>query len=195
MQVRKDFRDYKAANQALESKPGPFTARMELHKPVFHQRLNTVSPLYRTWVKVGVNVGHFTVRTRTMAALYAVTGREDPLSLQEWCLTGTCLFDLTPPTFLSAETENERLWKQLDEGSHNMQCCAKHTRGAWLVEHNAVQAVCQQAGEEARVTARVDVAQGLPREFHTTGSTHGDLALISSNTSMHGNMRLWVGVP
>ena len=35
--------------------------------------------------------------------------------------------------------------------------------------HNAVQAVWKQAGEEAGFTARVDVAHGLPREFHTTG--------------------------
>ena len=50
-----------------------------------------------------------------------------------------------------------------------MQCCAKHTRGAWLAGHNAVQAVWKQAGEKAGFAALVDAAHGLPREFHTTG--------------------------
>ena len=49
-----------------------------------------------------------------------------------------------------------------------MQCCAQYARCAWLVGHNAVQAVWTQAGEEAGFTARVDVAHGLPRELHTT---------------------------
>ena len=56
-----------------------------------------------------------------------------------------------------------------------MQCFAKHTRGAWLVGHDAVQAVWKQAGEEAGSTARVDVAHGIPREFHTTGRIFGSL--------------------
>ena len=90
---------------------------------------------------------------------------------------GTYLFGFTSPTFLSAETEKERLClhgNQLDEGGHHVQCCAKHTRCAWLVGHNAVQAVWKQAEEEAGFTARVDVAHGLPRELHlgmrSTGS-------------------------
>ena len=85
---------------------------------------------------------------------------------------GTYLFGFTSPTFLSAETEKERLCpcgKQLDEGGHNVQCCATHMQGAWLVGHNAVQAVWKQDGEEAGFTARVDAAHGLPREFHITG--------------------------
>jgi len=94
------------------------------------------------------------------------------LSFQKWRPTETYLFGFTSPTFLSAETEKERLGlcgKQLDEGGHHLQCCAKHMRGAGLVGHNAVHAVRKQAGEEAGLTARVDVAHGLLREFHTTG--------------------------
>ena len=81
------------------------------------------------------------------------------------------LFGFTSLTFLSAETEKERMCphgKQPGEDAHHLQCCAKHTRGAWLVGHNAV-AEWKQAGEEAGFTARVDAAHGLPREFHTTG--------------------------
>ena len=59
--------------------------------------------------------------------------------------------------------------KQLDEGGHHVQCCAKHTRGAWLVGHDAVQAVRKQAGEEAGFTVRVDAAHGLLQGFHTMG--------------------------
>ena len=109
---------------------------MELRKPIFHERLYTGSPLYQTLIKVGVNIDQFTVRTHTMAALCAVTGREDPLSFQEWRLTGPYLFGFTSPTFFSAETEKERLrscGKQLDEGGHHVQCCANNTRGARLV--------------------------------------------------------------
>ena len=40
----------------------------------------TPSPFSSTLVKVGVNIDQFTVSTHTMAALYAVTGWEDPLS-------------------------------------------------------------------------------------------------------------------
>ena len=128
--------------------------------------------MYQTLIKVGVNMVQFTVRTHTMAALYAATGWEDPLSFQEWRLTGTYLFGFNSPTFVPAETEKKRLCpcgKQLDEGGHHVQCCAKHTRGAWLVGHNAVQAVWKQAGEKAGFTARVDAAHAPPREFHTTG--------------------------
>ena len=48
------------------------------------------------------------------------------------------------PTFLLAEMEKERLrpcGKQLNKGGHHVQCCTKHTRGAWPVGYNAVQAV------------------------------------------------------
>ena len=103
-------------------------------------------------------------------------------------MTGkTYLFGFTAPTFLSAETEKERLCpccEQLDEGDHHVQCCAKHTRGTWLVGHNAVQAVWKQAGEEAGCTARVDAAHGLPREFHTTGRICDNLY-----TPDHQNLR------
>ena len=47
---------------------------MELRKPIFHERLDAVSPPYETLLKVGVNIVQFTVRTHIMAALYAVTG-------------------------------------------------------------------------------------------------------------------------
>ena len=70
------------------------------------------------------------------------------------------------------ETEIDRLCPcgtQLDESGHHVQCCAKHTRGAWLVGHNAVQAVWRQAGEKAGFTAWVNAAYGLPQEFNTTG--------------------------
>ena len=106
--------------------------------------------MYQTLIKVGVNMVQFTVRTRTMAALYAVTGWEDPLSFQEWRLSGTYLFGFTSPTFLSVETERERMCpggRQLDEGDYHVQRCAKHARGAWLVGHNAVQALWKQAGD------------------------------------------------
>ena len=99
--------------------PPPPKARMEIRSPVFHERLNTGSPLHQTLVKLGVDIDQFTVRTHTMAALYAVTGWEDPLSFQEWRLTGPYLFGFTSPTFNSPETEKKGLCpcgKQLDEG-------------------------------------------------------------------------------
>ena len=70
---------------------------MELRKPIFHERLDADSPPYQTLPRVGVNIVQFTVRTHTMAALYAVTGWEDPLSFQKWRLTGTHLFVFTSP--------------------------------------------------------------------------------------------------
>ena len=126
------------------------------------------TPLYQTLVQVGVNIDQFTVRTHTMAALYAVSGWEDPLSFQEWRLTGTYLFGFTSPIFFPAETGKERLCtcgKQLDEGGHHVQCCAIQARGAWLFGHHAVQAVWTQPGEEAGFIEWVDVVHGLPREF------------------------------
>jgi len=117
--------------QALERIPPPLKTRMELRMAIFHERLDAGSPLYQTLIKVGVSMVQFTGRTRTMAALYAVKGWEDPLSFQECRLTGTYLFSFTSSTFLTAETEKERLCpcgKQLDEGVHHVQCCAKHTR-------------------------------------------------------------------
>jgi hypothetical protein len=132
------------------------------------------------------------------AALYAVTGWEDSLSFQEWRLTGTYLFGFTTPTFLSAGTEKERLsfcGKQPDEGGHHVQCCAKQTRGAWLVGHNAVQAVWKQAGEEAGFIAQFDAVQGLSREFlhhrqdlryslHSRSSESAGLTPILADISM-----------
>ena len=96
------------AIQALERMPPPLKTRMELRKPMFHERLDAGSPLYQTLIKVGVNMVQFTVRTHTMAALDAVTGWEDPLSFQEWHLTGMYLLGFILPTFLSAETQRER---------------------------------------------------------------------------------------
>ena len=87
----------------------PLKTRIKLRKPIFNDRLDAGSPLYQTLIKVGVNMVQLTVRTHAMAALYAVTGWEDPLSFQEWRLTGTYLFGFTSPTFLSAETEKKRL--------------------------------------------------------------------------------------
>ena len=97
---------------------------------------------------------------------------------------GTFLFGFTSPAFLSAGTGKERLCpcgKQLDQGGHHVQCCAKHTRGAWLVGYNAVQAVWKQAGEEAGFTARVDVKHGLPRDVPTTGRLRHSLHPRSQN--------------
>jgi hypothetical protein len=116
-----------------------------------------------------------------MAALYAVTRWEDLLSFQEWRVTGTYLFGFTSPTFLSAETEKERLCpcgKQLDEGGHHVQCCAKHTRGAWLVGHNAVQAVWKQAGEEAGFTARGRMASRVSFTPQGGSATFSSLQII-----------------
>jgi len=118
-------------NQALERMPPPLKARMEPRKPIFQERLDAGFPLYPTLFKVGVDIDQFTVRTHTMAALYAVTGWEDPLSFQEWRLTGTYLFGFTSPTFLSAETEKERLCpcgKQLCFLQHVLRVLTHRTR-------------------------------------------------------------------
>jgi hypothetical protein len=158
--------------QALANMPPGLKARMELRMPIVHECPLQGSPLHQTLVKVGVNIERFSVRTHTMSALYAFTGWEDPLSFSEWRLTGAYLFGFTSPTYTLAETSDERrcpCGKELDEGGHHVQCCAKHARGAWIVGHNAVQAVWKKAGEEAGFTARVDVAHGLPRELHTAG--------------------------
>ena len=56
------------------------TARMEFRKTIFHERLDAGSQLYQTLVNLGVTIDQFTVRTHTMAALYAVSGWADPLS-------------------------------------------------------------------------------------------------------------------
>ena len=94
------------------SLPPGLHARMELHKPVVHARLTPGSmpgsPLHQCLVKVGVNVEKCALRTHTIPALYAVIGWEDPLSLTEWRLTGAYVFGFTSPTFLLAETEQER---------------------------------------------------------------------------------------
>ena len=61
-------------------------ARLELRKPVVHERPMSGSPLHQSLVKVGINIEAFSLRTHTMAALYAFTGWEDPLSFSEWRL-------------------------------------------------------------------------------------------------------------
>jgi len=108
--------------------------------------------------------------------------------MAEWRLTGAYLFGLTSPTFLLAETAQERqcpCGKELDEGGHHVQCCAKHARGAWLVGHNEVQEMWKQAGEEAGFTARVDVKHGLPRELHTAGRIC-DILYTPNNQNLRG---------
>ena len=82
------------------------------------------------------------------------------MSLTEWRLTGAYLFGFASLTFLLAETEQHH-------GGHHVQCCAKHTRGAWLVGNNEVQGGWKQAGQEAGFTARVNVKHGLPHKLHT----------------------------
>ena len=111
--------------------PPGLHARMELRTPVVHERLTPGPPLPQCLIKVGVNVEKCALRTHIIPALYAVTAWEDPLSLAEWCFTGTYLFGFTSPTLLLAETEQERqcpCGKELDEGGH-MCSATPNTRG------------------------------------------------------------------
>ena len=75
--------------------------------------------------------------------------------------------------------ETEKAWqcpcgKELNEGGHHVQRCAKHARGAWLVGHNAVQGAWKQAGRRLaspqesmwRTASRVNCTQ-------LAGSAHG----------------------
>jgi hypothetical protein len=164
------FDQEKWTQLALSTMTPGLKARLELRKPVVHERPTSGSPLHQSLVKVGINIEAFTLRTHTMAALYAITGWEDPLSFSEWRLVGTYLFGFTSPTYpLEPEQRRCPCGKELDEGGHHVQCCAKHARGGWQIGHNLVQAVWKQAGEEAGFTARVDVAHGLPRELHNAG--------------------------
>ena len=66
-----------------------------------------------------------------------------------------------------------------------MQCCERHTRGAWLVVYNAVQAVWKHAGQKAGFTALIDAARGLPRKFYTTG-TICDIIYIPDHHNLRG---------
>ena len=114
--------------QALENLPKGLHARMELGKPAARARLMPGFPPHQCLVKVGVNVEKCALRTHTNSALYAVTGWDDPLSFTEWRLTGAYFFGFSLPTFLLAETEQERqcpCGKELDEGGHHVQCCAR----------------------------------------------------------------------
>jgi hypothetical protein len=78
-----------------------------------------------------------------------------------------------------------RKFKELDEGGHHVQCCAKHARGAWLVGQNEVHRVWKQAGEEAVFTARVDVKHGFPRKLHTAGRIC-DILYTPNNQNLRG---------
>jgi hypothetical protein len=172
--------------KALSSMPPGLRARMELRKPVLHERPTSGSPLHQSLVKVGINIEGFSLRTHTIAALYAITGWEDPLSFSEWRLVGTYLFGFISPTYpLDKEERQCPCGKELDEGGHHVQCCARHARGGWTIGHNAVQAVWKQAGEEAGFTARVDVAHGLPREFHNAGKIC-DILYIPTDLHIQG---------
>jgi hypothetical protein len=180
------FDQEKWTQQALSTMPPGLKARLELRKPVVHERPTSGSPLHQSLVKVGINIEAFSLRTHTMAALYAITGWEDPLSFSEWRLVGTYLFGFISPTYpLEPEQRRCPCGKELDEGGHHVQCCAKHARGGWQIGHNAVQAVWKQAGEEAGFTARVDVAHGLPRELHNAGRIC-DILYIPTDLKLHG---------
>ena len=77
-----------------------------------------------------------------MAALFAITGWEDPLFLSEWRLVGTNLVGFISPTYpLEKDERRCPCGKELDEGGHHAQCCAKHALGGWQIGHTAVQVV------------------------------------------------------
>ena len=58
---------------ALERVSPPLKSRMQLRKPIFHERLDAGSQS-PTLIKVGVNIVQSTVRTQIMAAISTVTG-------------------------------------------------------------------------------------------------------------------------